>query len=130
MKVHVTYPSDGSNGKPRIRFDVDVPNPVEPSTPVNHEFLLEYVWRAANYVHEGDKANFRNYAAQAGVDGVRSMMVGDMAAFDDGTIWICNNTGWKQISREEAEIWITLDSRDRVMGVEWAVNKGWITGKV
>jgi len=120
MKVKVIYPSDGSQEKSRIEFFVETPKPTTP-TPLGEdcEYILSQVWRLANFVEASDQQRFRDYAEQNGVKAIRSMMVGDIAAFEDGRYYVCENIGWKEVDEQFIKHWESLDSGTRLMGVKY-----------
>ncbi len=126
MKVKVIYPSDGSHEKSRIEFEVDVPNRVSQTAAeankADHEYLLGEAWQQANFVEREDLARFQGYGKQNGVPMIRSAMVGDIFIVE-GTPYVCDSAGWKEIDPRAVELWAKINITDRAIGYQWCIQK-------
>lgn len=95
-KIKVIYPHHASYEKECVEFHVEV----DSKTDVNE--ALEIVWRQANLVTESDVPRMKKYAEEAGVKGIRSMMVGDVCQFDN-EFYICDPAGFSKIDKDAVD---------------------------
>lgn len=115
MNVRVIYPSHGcADVKKRIEINLllDAKDDQE---------ALALAWRATNCVDKKDVERMRDYASQNGVGGIgiRSAMVGDVALVEGERWYICEMVGWRQVTKEIADVWIGRDFHERMMGYDY-----------